>query len=323
MTDSPAKGAHGYRIGAVSRLTGVPADTLRVWERRYQVAKPMRSASGSRLYAAEDVARLGLIKRLVERGDAISRVAPLSLEELRERLRGEALPGGAEGKPRPCRVVALGALLADRLGQPGAGPEGVEIVGIFRDRRTLAENGAALSPDLLVIEAPTLHPEQVQEIGTLVAQTGARRAVVVYNFASRATLTRFDSRRIVLWRAPVEPAELRLWCAGSAVLSAPGAAADGDAIEVDVARPIPERRFDDEALVRIMAVSTTVRCECPHHLAELVANLLAFEAYSRECESRSLEDAALHAQLHATTAHCRALIEAALARVIAAEGIVL
>ena len=162
----------------------------------------------------------------------------------------------------------------------------------------------------------------MQDIGTLLAQTGAQRAVVVYNFASRATLARLDNRRILPWRAPVEPSELRLWCARAFGVTVADPAADRDGIEVDVARPIPERRFDDEALVRIMAASTTVRCECPHHLAELIANLLAFEAYSRECESRSLEDAALHAQLHATTAHCRSLIEAALARVVAAEGIV-
>ncbi len=77
-----------YRIGAVSRLTGVPADTLRVWERRYHVVTPIRSEAGTRLYGSEDVGRLTLIKRLVDRGDAISSVANLSLTELRERMRG-------------------------------------------------------------------------------------------------------------------------------------------------------------------------------------------------------------------------------------------
>ena len=321
MSDSPAKGAHGYRIGAVSRLTGVPADTLRVWERRYGVATPVRTASGTRLYAPEDVARLTLIKRLVERGDAISRVASLSLDELRERLRGEGLARGGDAAGRPCRVVAMGGLLADRLGQAGSRADGVEFVGVFRERRALAEGAAALSPDVIIMEYPTLHAEQVQEIGTLLAQSGAQRAIVVYNFASRSTLARLNSRRIIPWRAPADPFELRRWCAGTSGGAVQVAAADGEGMEVDVSRPIPERRFDDEALARIMAMSTTVRCECPHHLADLVANLLAFEAYSRECESRNAEDAALHAHLHATTAHCRSLIEAALARVIAAEGI--
>ena len=184
----------------------------------------------------------------------------------------------------------------------------------------MAEGAAALSPDIVVMEYPTLHAEQVQEIGTLLAQSGAQRAVVVYNFASRSTLAGLNSRRVIPWRAPADPFELRRWCAGMSG-GAGQVAAHSEGIEVDVSRPVPERRFDDEALVRIMAMSTRVRCECPHHLADLVANLLAFEAYSRECESRNAEDAALHAHLHATTAHCRSLIEAALARVIAAEGV--
>lgn len=321
MSDSPGKGANGYRIGAVSRLTGVPADTLRVWERRYEVATPVRTASGTRLYAPEDVARLTMIKRLVERGDAISRVASLSLDELRERLRGQGLAGGEDARGRPCRVVAMGGLLADRLGHAGSGADGVEVVGVFREHRAMAEGAATLSPDVVILEYPTLHAEQVQEIGTLLAQAGAQRAIVVYNFASRSTLARLNSRRVIPWRAPADPLELRRWCAGTSGGVVQVAAAHSDGMEVDVSRPIPERRFDDEALARIMAMSTTVRCECPHHLADLIADLLAFETYSRECESRNAEDAALHAYLHATTAHCRSLIEAALARVIAAEGI--
>ncbi|MCG6863479.1 MAG: MerR family transcriptional regulator, partial [Chromatiaceae bacterium] len=44
-----------YRIGAVSRLTAIPPDTLRVWERRYDLVTPMRSEGGGRLYSHQDV----------------------------------------------------------------------------------------------------------------------------------------------------------------------------------------------------------------------------------------------------------------------------
>jgi len=86
-----------YRIGAVSRLTGIAPDTLRVWERRYGAVVPMRSEKGSRLYSQDDVGRLALIKRLVDSGDAISRVANLDKDELAERAQGTPLPErGAE-----------------------------------------------------------------------------------------------------------------------------------------------------------------------------------------------------------------------------------
>jgi hypothetical protein len=89
-----------------------------------------------------------------------------------------------------------------------------------------------------------------------------------------------------------------------------------------LSEPPPPRRFDAETLAGLATASTTVRCECPHHLVQLVYGLSAFERYSAECESRNLEDAALHAYLHLTTARARALIEDALARVADGEGLI-
>lgn len=45
-------------IGAVARLTGIPAATIRAWERRYGIPRPSRTASGRRLYRAADLALL-------------------------------------------------------------------------------------------------------------------------------------------------------------------------------------------------------------------------------------------------------------------------
>jgi MerR family transcriptional regulator, light-induced transcriptional regulator len=70
-----------YPIRAVSKLTGISVDTLRAWERRYQVVEPERDDRG-RLYSDADVARLKLLREAVERGHAIGRVASLSTEDL-------------------------------------------------------------------------------------------------------------------------------------------------------------------------------------------------------------------------------------------------
>jgi hypothetical protein len=118
--------------------------------------------------------------------------------------------------------------------------------------------------------------------------------------------------------APIDAAELQRLCATATML--PASAAEADIADL-IARPLPRRRFDNESLARISAASTVVQCECPHHLADLVSSLFAFELYSTECENRSPEDAALHAYLHATTAQARSLIEEALQKVIEAEGI--
>ena len=67
-----------YRSGAAARLAGVPVETLRVWERRYGLTEPARSARGQRQYSLEDVRRLGLIKQLVDAGNAIGALAHLN-----------------------------------------------------------------------------------------------------------------------------------------------------------------------------------------------------------------------------------------------------
>jgi DNA-binding transcriptional MerR regulator len=56
------------RIGEVSRRTGLSPEVLRVWERRYGVLRPARSAGGFRLYTDADIARVGRMQALLGEG---------------------------------------------------------------------------------------------------------------------------------------------------------------------------------------------------------------------------------------------------------------
>ena len=75
-----------YPIRAVSKLTGITTDNLRAWERRYQAIQPARN-DRERLYDDADVKRLVLLRRAVDGGHAISKLAVLSNAEL-ERING-------------------------------------------------------------------------------------------------------------------------------------------------------------------------------------------------------------------------------------------
>lgn len=319
MTDKAQGNTPTYRIGAVSRLTGVPADTLRVWERRYSVVTPYRADSGTRLYGPEDVGRLTLIKRLVDRGDAISSVANLTLSQLRDRVSGADLPEPDGGLGRPCRVVVLGPSLSDRLRRESATLGGLDLVGLYDGPDEFLASARDLAPDLVLFDYPTVHEGQVREIASLMSHSGAARGILIYHFAARGTLERLESRRVLGRRAPVDTLELRRLCLS--LHQGPRHGEGGEGSEADIALPIPIRRFTDRELGRIAAASTTVRCECPHHLVDLVSALAAFEDYSEECEIRHADDAALHAYLHVSAAHARSIMEAALAKVVAAEEI--
>ena len=57
-----------YTVGRVAELTGIPADTLRKWERRYHVVSPGRSDGNYRLYDEQALRRLGSMRALVDAG---------------------------------------------------------------------------------------------------------------------------------------------------------------------------------------------------------------------------------------------------------------
>ena len=57
-----------YRIQAVAEMTGVPAPTLRAWERRYGVPSPERTASSYRLYSDADIRVIRKLRELCDNG---------------------------------------------------------------------------------------------------------------------------------------------------------------------------------------------------------------------------------------------------------------
>jgi hypothetical protein len=62
----------GLTLQAVSRRTGIPAATLRTWERRYGFVRPPRSASGYQLYGQEELRPILHVKHRREQGVKVS-----------------------------------------------------------------------------------------------------------------------------------------------------------------------------------------------------------------------------------------------------------
>ncbi len=323
MTTSPHTDS-SYRIGAVSRLTGVPADTLRVWERRYGVVEPQRTGGGSRLYSQHDVARLELIKRLVDAGHAIGTVANLTLEQLQARAATvQSAQAASDARPGqgPLGLVLVGNTLPLRLaaGLRELDADAFVLAGSFADPAEFAAAAGELQADVLVVEMPTLNDDGSTQVRRMQRQCGARRLIVVYGFAQSRALGRLEEQGIVALRFPVTWEELRRVCAPA--LPATRAVPGLEDFESALGAALPQRRFDDRQLAIVAGASTTIRCECPHHLADLIISMARFEQYSAECENRSRDDAALHAFLHVTTARARAMLEEALQKLVEVEGI--
>ena len=320
-----------YRSGAVARMAHIPVSTLRIWERRYQVIAPAVTDSGHRLYTGADVERLLLIKQLIDLGHAIGTVArlpTLALQEIADaRAALDAPLAQAATRPRACMLGLglprrLGACALQRVGT-WADLAAAEAAQADRAAGLINTPTAGTQADLLIAEMPTLQPGTVDRLLALIKRLGVRRSIVVYGFAADQAAQRLRDAGCQLHRAPLDDADLRVQVdialvalAGSPTPALRGAAAADPGL--GAAAP---RRFNSAQLDRLAAMANPVACECPRHLAGLVLQLGQFETYSAECLSDGPSDAALHTDLLRVAGHARAMLEAALLRVIEAEAI--
>src|SRR5512144_60309 len=73
-------------IGALSRATGIPVETLRTWESRYGFPVPERRPSGHRVYPLSIAPRLRRIAEALARGHRAGQVVPAPDADLRQLL---------------------------------------------------------------------------------------------------------------------------------------------------------------------------------------------------------------------------------------------
>jgi DNA-binding transcriptional MerR regulator len=314
-----------YRSGIAARLAGIPVETLRVWERRYQIVGPRLSPRGHRLYSAEDVGRLTLIRQLVDLGSPIGAVAGLPLAALRKMrsaatAASQGIAAGPQASRRPLRVALVGEALTERVARDGALHPALEIVATCAGQAGAAEALRGVAADVLAIELPTLQPEEMATVDELVHKVGAWRAVVEYRFAPAAVVGALRDRGHTVVRGPLDVDELERLCSDAIAPDAIPASRGSSPLPLDV---VPGPRFDDQSLTRLARALTTLYCECPRHLADLLLSLGTFERYSAECANRSPSDAVLHRYLQRTAGSARVLFEDALVRVARAEGLAL
>jgi DNA-binding transcriptional MerR regulator/methylmalonyl-CoA mutase cobalamin-binding subunit len=114
-TGSDATTETTYPLGAVSRLTGLSAEVLRAWERRYGAVQPPRTPGGTRRYRAQDLERLRLLKAAVDAGHRIGDVASLEDAELARRVERKREAGSDYIKQSLSSLLQFNAAEAQRL----------------------------------------------------------------------------------------------------------------------------------------------------------------------------------------------------------------
>ena len=311
----------------------MPVATLRVWERRYALTQPATSPSGQRLYSADDVRRLAMLKQLTDLGHAIGSLAPLNEKQLQRvasthadalvTARRGAHAGVAKAAPVGVwRVVLIGPMLGPRLQRPALLKRlgrPVELLGPFVDAAQAAAALRGRAVDALLVHEPLLHPDWLAGVVKAAPKLAAVPKAVLYGYGSEAVCDTLATAGVSLLREPQTDTVLGQWL--HSVAASGGPSWQAPPAPLQVGEPVPPPRWDDAALADFAGLSSAIACECPRHVAELLAQLSHFEAYSAECGHRNAADAQLHAYLQRVAATARASFETALEHVAVHEGL--
>lgn len=314
----------------------MPVATLRIWEQRYQAVRPSTAASGHRLYSPADVERATLLRRLTAQGHAIGLLASLETDQMREMMRAPEVTQAnwvESHLQSSIKIVVVGHSLASRVQRLFyLQPFGlkVQLVGVFDSLEASAKAaGQSDEPnaDILILQAGSLQTGVHQELLKAQDAWRAPSAAVFYRFSSAAARAELTNAGVEVLSEPSDDNSLRQWLStlqnkGTQGRKASDVRHSTPPVSVGLGeQTVSPPLFDDAALTQFAGLSTTVACECPSHLAELLLQVSSFEKYSSECANRSVADARLHAYLQHVAGSARMLFEKALEQVAIAEGL--
>jgi len=315
-----------HKIGAVSKFSGVPTYTLRVWESQHATFTPRKTAGRHRLYSDDDVLKATLLKRLIEQGHAISNIGRLGTQSLNALLLNQGttnhlpLKAQSDGDQDTVSIAIVGLALATRLGTKkftlNFRSNPVQITDVFTDLTQALASEIQQTPDVLLVKLSSLHATTQLDLHRMAAHCGASQVILLYNFGPEHIVESLKGAGMLARREPISDSDL------SELIQSARATYNGiKAGPSTVAATAKPRQYSEETLARVAAMPATVVCECPRHVAEIISQLGSFEQYSMECLNASTEDAHLHAYLSTVAGSARALFERALQVIADHEGI--
>ena len=315
----------GYRIKTVAELTGISRATLLAWERRYAIVEPSRQENGYREYSDNDLACLQSVKLLMDKGYKVSEAISLIQETQK------AVQSQTRSSAPSVRIAALHDTLTQQMDATQSYLGGLTVARIAPDLERFLALSHAEPVDVLVARLALLGSTPRDNLRRCIELSRPQSVVVVYEFATHKTLAKLAQLGARLVQGPVRMATLRQAIVEQLAFER-AAATGGSGPGVGLAplgpvlglapgeEPRPPR-FTDAELGRLREMRTGLECECPNHLAVLVAALVAYERYSADCVSRDEADAALHRAMGEGTGRARQILEELLVRVCEQDGI--
>lgn len=320
MSNIPTAQSPLYRIGAVSKATEIPVSTLRIWQTRYGAFTPVKTAGNQRLFGEHDVSKALLLKQLSGAGHGIGSIASLDLAQLRQLCHPEHQAPAQQTLAQPVCLAVVGLGLANRIESRQFAAvlsrHRIQVTDVMDDLAAARQASLSGKPQVLLIKVNSLQESVFESIQTLMQRHPFAQTIVLYHFAPDKVVQAMKRAGLTVRRDPISDSELAELLQSILFVDRDRAQAYGHQGSV-----ITGRKYSDDTLRRVAGISTNVLCECPKHVAELIAQLASFEAYSQECLNKNTEDAHLHSYLRAISGSARSLFENALEKIAQHEGI--
>ena len=311
-----------YKIGAVSKITGINIPTLRVWENKFKIVEPSRINGTQRGYTKNDLDKLCIVKALVEKGDSISTLSGLDIIKLESRLE-ESSKQKKNFAPNEVKsnitVVVVGTMVPN-FDNPIQNLPSIKVVNKYELSEFSEDEGIIKdNADILIFETPTLHVKTVTWVKKIMNQYSFNKSIILYRFGSADGVKAVDrEENINILRHPANSNDIQMMCS----FAINGQINQQEAVsqksikkkkDIEISDFEP---FSDKELWEISVMANPIHCECPKHLSSIITSLRGFEKYSADCEELNAQDRILHEELEQHSVEARIIMEKALRKVI-------
>lgn len=314
-----------YRIGAVANLTGVSTHAIRAWERRYGLRLGKRSQGGTRLYSDGDIIRLSLLKSLLKKGEAISAIADLSIEQLKERMLKHAQSkepkedfqhSSAPDLTHQKVVTAIwGRQMNLFVDESFEGTYNLEVRLKAEDKEMDFLKDEAKGVHCLLAHVEDIR-NPVEWVHEWKKNHGDSVIIMAYDFISKMVLSELIAAGVRLIKWPVEAEIFGSFIRDQLMLQQMSSLFFWMSRDDASGELLPKRLFNDDLLLRLRNGNNPLASECTRHLSTLISDLSAFERYCEKCSKGNENNTELHSQLHRQTALARFMMEQMFNRIV-------
>ena len=284
-----------YRIGTVSSLTGLSVERLRAWERRYDLS-PAHKSGKTRYYSRAQLERLRLIKHLIDLGQPISSLAPLSTQQLKGRIEEQA-PGAMrlEVVRKPTVGIAGPNLVMLENQVTDEAQQRLNVAHRWSNLDALMNEGiTGERPQILIVQMPVLSIHTIDFIKEIYPEC---KPVAVYQFATDSGVSALTKAGTPTLRWPVTWAELEHVAISELGLS-------------PRTKTIAPRQFSDEELIAI-AATVTDETTCTQYLVEAIQQMNAFSQFAGD-SAEGADRPMVYRRLQNDASQARGQLESAL-----------